>query len=266
MSFLELMDEGRRILQAALLRLGLELPLKLEPPPDPSMGDLSASLAFEAAKILKATPVEVAERIRANISTSDLTLIDRFEVAGGGYLNIRAKRKEYLNRIVEEVKNQGNGYGSIPVDGRKILVEHTNSNPNKALHMGTIRNSLLGDAVYRLLKFRGHDVQVVNYIDDSGAQVADNVVAHLFLGYPTSPPEGEKYDHYCGRIYAEVNDRAQHDPSVEEKRRLVLKLIEEGGTKPAPLPRNSPRGSLKSNLRHAGSLASTSICSTGNRT
>jgi len=100
MSFLELMDEARRNLQAALLKLGLEeLPLKLEPPPDPSMGDLSASLAFEEAKILKATPVEVAERIRANISTSDLTLIERFEVAGGGYLNIRAKGKEYLSGI-----------------------------------------------------------------------------------------------------------------------------------------------------------------------
>jgi len=249
MAFLELMDEARRAIEAALSKLNIELHPKLEPPPNTTMGDLSTSVAFEASKLLGISPVKAAERILANISGSDLVLIDRFEVAGGGYLNIWVKGREYLNGIVEEVRRRGDEYGSISVDRKKILIEHTNSNPNKALHMGTIRNSLLGDAVSRLLIFRGHDVQVVNYIDDSGAQVADNVVAHMFLGYPLSPPEGEKYDHYCGRIYAEVNERSQHDPSIEEKRRSVLKLIEEGNNEASTLAKELSKKVVEEQLK-----------------
>ncbi|MGQ9513561.1 MAG: arginine--tRNA ligase [Thermoproteota archaeon] len=250
MAFLKLIDEARKALQASLRRLGLpELHLKLEPPPDPSFGDLSTSLAFEVSRILGITPLEAATKICDGIPTDNLVLIDRFEVAGGGYLNVRVKESSYLNSIVQLVKSEGDKYGSLPNGRLKILVEHTNSNPNKALHIGTIRNSILGDSVYRLLKFRGHEVQVVNYIDDSGAQVADNVVAHLFLGYPISPPNGEKYDHYCGRIYAEVNNRVQHDKSIEERRRLVLKMIEEGGNEASELAKEISKRVVEEQLK-----------------
>jgi arginyl-tRNA synthetase len=250
MTFLDLMDEARHALQIALDRLGLsELRVKLEPPPSPSMGDLSTSLAFEASKILGTSPIDAANRIRDNIPVSDLVLIERFEVAGGGYLNVRTKERDYVNRIVRQVETEGNEYGSVPAKRLKILIEHTNSNPNKALHVGTIRNSLLGDTVFRLLKFRGYDVEVVNYIDDSGAQVADNVVAHLFLGYPISPPGDEKYDHYCGRVYAEVNERAKHDQSIGEKRRLVLKLIEEGGNEASAIAKELSKRVVEEQLK-----------------
>jgi arginyl-tRNA synthetase len=250
MPYLEMMDEAYRVLGMALRKLGLtNMPIKLEPPPHPSLGDLSTAVAFEASKVLGVRPAEAAELIKANIEMSGFRLIGGLD-AVGGYLNVRARDEEYVKGIITQVAEQGNDYGSRPPSTkRKILVEHTNSNPNKALHMGIIRNSVLGDTLARLLRFMGHEVQVVNYVDDSGAQVADNVVAHLFLGYPLAAPEGMKYDHYCGSVYAEVSRRSQLDASVEEKRRLVLKMIEKGDNEASTLAKNLSKKVVSEQLK-----------------
>ena len=102
-------------------------------------------------------------------------------------------------------------------------------NPNKALHIGHARNLVLGDSLVRTMKRLGHEVQTLNYIDDSGAQVADVIVGLKFLKFSDQAPAGVKFDAYCGDVvYTKVNQMYEKDPSLKEKQRLVLKEIEKG--------------------------------------
>src|SRR3989442_11627 len=101
--------------------------------------------------------------------------------------------------------------------------------PKKELHVGHMRNVIIGDAVYRIMKATNHITTVLNYIDDSGLQVADIVVGFKFAGFEVEPPKGKKFDHYCGdEVYVKINEMYEKDPQLAEKRKLVLKEIEEG--------------------------------------
>ena len=119
--------------------------------------------------------------------------------------------------------------GSVKEKGEVVAIEHTNVNPNKALHIGHARNLVLGDSLVRVMRYMGHRVQALNYVDDSGAQVADIIVGFRFLGYPDAAPEGVKYDTYCGdKVYTKVTKEYQTDPGLKEKQSFVLKEIEKG--------------------------------------
>jgi arginyl-tRNA synthetase len=111
-----------------------------------------------------------------------------------------------------------------------IVIEHTSINPNKALHVGHMRNVIIGDALYRIMRATNHRTTVLNYIDDSGVQIADIVVGFKFAGFSVAPPtKNQKFDHYCGdEVYVKINEIYEKDPQVAEKRKLVLKEIEEG--------------------------------------
>ena len=111
-----------------------------------------------------------------------------------------------------------------------MVIEHTSVNPNKALHVGHMRNVIIGDALYRVMNATNHRATVLNYVDDSGLQVADIVVAFKFAGFPVEPPDGsQKFDQYCGdEVYVKVNELYEKDPQLAEKRKLVLREIEEG--------------------------------------
>ncbi len=107
-------------------------------------------------------------------------------------------------------------------------MEHTSVNPNKALHVGHLRNLTLGDSISRILAFTNHSVSILNYIDDSGLQVADVIVGIMFLGHSADAPTDLKFDHYAGdEIYVDVNKKYESDPSLKEKQKLVLRAIEE---------------------------------------
>ena len=113
---------------------------------------------------------------------------------------------------------------------RKVIVEHTSVNPNKALHVGHLRNVVIGDTLYRILKKTNHDVTVLNYVDDSGLQVADILVGFLYLKFPITPPDKNiKFARYCGNdIYVKVNELYEKDQSLVEKRKSLLKKLESG--------------------------------------
>ena len=219
----------RRALAEALSQLGQDEVILLETPPNPKMGDIASAVSFALAKRMRRNPAEVAKQILAHISVSPESMIDHVE-SSGAYLNFFMKTQRVAQATIDEMTSKGSSYGSVNVgNGERVLVEHTNVNPNKAIHIGHARNACLGDSLARLLKFAGYDVQVANYVDDTGTQVADVILGFLSLGFKTDPPKGIKFDHYCGDdVYVAVNRMYEDRPELIEERKRVCKKIEEG--------------------------------------
>jgi arginyl-tRNA synthetase len=158
---------------------------------------------------------------------------EKFEVAGAGYINARINREEAARLLLDPSKSQP---GSA--SGKKILVEHTSINPNKAAHIGHLRNAILGDTFVRLLRAAGARVDVQNYIDNTGVQVADVVVGFLYLQgkskedveqlIKASISEGERFDYYCWDLYARVSQWYEEDPQNKKVRLQTLHDLEHG--------------------------------------
>ncbi len=202
--------------------------LTVEKPPRLEFGDLAFPFPFQLAKELRLPPRKIAEQIVAEIDVPPE--VSRFEAAGGGYVNVFFDRWELFRSLFQWVGTTVNGENS-----KKIIVEHTNINPNKAAHIGHLRNSTLGDSFVRLLKAAGHRVEIQNYIDNTGVQVADVVVGfrhlrNLTLQEVASIPD--PFDYYCWDLYAEVSDWFGKDPSRLDLRMETLHAIE-SGTGPA---------------------------------
>ncbi|HME18986.1 MAG TPA: arginine--tRNA ligase, partial [Nitrososphaerales archaeon] len=146
----------------------------------------------------------------------------------GGYLNFVLDHARFAHDTLTEVMST-DLVGAGPPEKDTIAIEHTNVNPNKALHIGHARNLVLGDSLTRVMRHLGYRVQALNYIDDSGAQVADVIVGFRFLGLSEQAPPGMKYDVYCGdSVYAKVNQEYTTNPSLKEKQSLVLREVEKG--------------------------------------
>ena len=162
-----------RIAAALRDRYGLEpsaMPaIVIEYPPNRRFGDLAVTVAFELARTLRKAPRLIAQEIAESVG--ELKGVGRLEPTGAGYLNAFLDRAAFArDRVAGEAPTAGT------IAGPKTIVEHTAINPNKAAHVGHLRNAALGDTLCRLLRFRGAEVEVQNYIDDTGVQVADVVV------------------------------------------------------------------------------------------
>ncbi|MCS6784102.1 MAG: arginine--tRNA ligase [Candidatus Caldarchaeum sp.] len=218
----QFVDEVRDLLKKS----GVEEP-KTVFPKDPRFGDLSSPSAFDIAKKTGNPPVQEARALAARMSGEKLRYVEKIEVADPGYLNFYANWKTLAVEILSEAVERGPRYGEIDIGkGRYVLVEHTSVNPNKALHIGHARNVCLGDSIARLLTKTSHKVAVANYIDDSGVQMAEILLAFTHLGYSINPPEGEKFDQYCGRIYAEVSKKIESNPELENLKRKIAADLE----------------------------------------
>ncbi|HWS20136.1 MAG TPA: arginine--tRNA ligase, partial [Nitrososphaera sp.] len=149
----------------------------------------------------------------------------------GGHINFKANYAQLAPATLSQALSDPDNYG-YPNYGQDmhIVIEHTSVNPNKALHVGHMRNVIIGDTLYRIMRATNHRTTVLNYIDDSGVQIADIVVGFKFAGFPVTPPtKNQKFDQYCGdEVYVKINDMYEKDPGLAEKRKLVLKEIEEG--------------------------------------
>ena len=207
----------------------VELPnVVIEQPPKIEMGEYALPFSFELAKKLRKPPRKIAEEVIATIPPLEGFL--PFEVAGAGYVNARVDRAAMAREIVSGREHP------LPVEHPgKILVEHTSINPNKAAHIGHLRNSILGDTFVLLLRAAGREVDVQNYIDNTGVQVADVVVgfAHLekkskadIQQLITSEP---KFDYYCWDLYARVSQWYEPDKANLQVRLQTLHAIEQGG-------------------------------------
>jgi arginyl-tRNA synthetase len=221
-------------------QLNLELEeIAVEIPPQREMGDLAFPLAFDLAKRIKAAtgekrnPRELAGRLAAGLE--GIAGIARVEIAGPGYLNIFYDRPDFFRRQLD-----GTGQAAAASSGGKLIVEHTSINPNKAAHIGHVRNAVLGDTTSRILKAIGETVEIHNYIDNTGVQVADVVVGFLQLEKLTLAEirqlaerpvnqRSDSFDYYCWDLYARVGAWYEEDRSRLEIRARTLHEIEEGG-------------------------------------
>ena len=208
-------------------------PISFQYPPRPELGDLAITAPFDLAKVLRRKPREVAERVSSDLAGSDG--IRKAEVAGGGYVNVFLKRGAVLrgvhDRLVEPRPSP---------EGPRTIVEHTSINPNKAAHIGHLRNAVLGDTFVRVLKERGREVGVQNYIDDTGVQVADVVVGFTHLERKSAEEvhalaAEPRFDYYCWDLYAKVGDFYAADPANRKLQAETLHQIEKGGNPTAEL-------------------------------
>ena len=211
---------------------GVELErVVIEQPPSVKFGEYALPLAFELAKKLRKAPRKIAEEIVGGIGA--IKGFEKFEVAGAGYINARVDRASVAAALV---RDEG---PAVEVAAGKILVEHSSINPNKAAHIGHLRNAILGDTFVRLLQFAGREVDVQNYIDNTGVQVADVVVGFLHLEKKSraeieqlakQPP---RFDYYCWDLYAKVSQWYEADAENKKIRLRTLHEIEQGGTESA---------------------------------
>ena len=198
----------------------------IEQPPKVEFGEYALPLAFELAKKLRQAPRKIAEEIVKGIGP--IPGFEKLELAGAGYINARLKRQELAAALVADEKP------GAEISSGKILVEHSSINPNKAAHVGHLRNAILGDTFVRLLKFTGREVDIQNYIDNTGAQVADVVVGFLNIekksrGEIEQLTRQPRFDYYCWELYARVSQWYAQDQQSLQLRQQVLHSIEAGG-------------------------------------
>lgn len=226
-------------------RYGVSLPqVVAEQPPRVELGDLAFPFCFELAKKLRRAPRQIAAEIVQDLP--DLPGVAKVEVAGPGYLNCFLKRDEIFRRLL-----QLPGDGPSPSDSDKVIVEHTNINPNKAAHIGHLRNAVLGDTFARLLRSAGKRVEVQNYIDDTGVQVADVVVGFRYLEKKTLAEIQAlpgKFDYYCWDLYARVSSFYEASPENRELRGRTLGEIETGRGETAAIARYVSRTIVRCHL------------------
>jgi arginyl-tRNA synthetase len=209
-------------------RYKTDVPIATERPPKLAMGEAASPVCFELAKRLKKPPRALAQEI-AN-SLAPIPGVAGVDVAGAGYLNFFFDRTAFLLGALEETRRKPD---AASVDAPKTIVEHTAINPNKAAHIGHLRNAVLGDTFVRLLRHIGRNVEVQNYIDNTGVQVADVVLGFIYVEkLPLDDvyvmAEGPKFDYYCWDLYAQVTQFLAEDKSRLELRARTLKDIEEG--------------------------------------
>jgi len=229
------LETQQRIQQrfVALVRelYNLELgPPALDSPPSLEMGDLSLAACFELAKRLRQPPRKIAQTLAERFLP--VAGVERVTTAGAGYINFHLDRARAAAALL--ARRRAGGTSLAALEG-KVLVEHTSINPNKAAHIGHLRNAILGDTFVRLLKFRGHQVEVQNYIDNTGVQVADVVVGFVHLEQKNLQDVArliedprQRFDYLCWDLYARVFQLYQDNKEALSLRAQALKDIEEG--------------------------------------
>jgi arginyl-tRNA synthetase len=204
-------------------RFGVEHTPVLEVPPRRELGDLATPAPMQLARVLKRNPRAIAEELKGALHLP--AEVREVRVEGAGYLNLVLDRARIAGGLLDAPLLPGGARFA------KVIVEHTNINPNKAAHIGHLRNAVLGDVLSRALKSLGYPVEVQNYIDDTGVQLADVVVGFLDLRGLT-PAEvaaiPEPFDYACWDLYSEVGRWYEEDPARQQLRRETLHQLETG--------------------------------------
>ena len=227
-----------RIRAAAVEVFGVPLDqINADTPPKPELGDLAFPISFELAKLVKQktgekqNPRAIAEKLKERLE--DLEEVSRVEIAGAGYVNVFFDRAKLLNLFS---RSEGRLIVYLDQHGPKKMVEHTSINPNKAAHIGHVRNAVLGDTFVRILQAAGDRVEVQNYIDNTGVQVADVVVGFIHLenkdleqikALDQSLTADYTFDYYCWDLYTKVG-LFYRDSENLKLRNDVLHAIEAG--------------------------------------
>lgn len=258
MTFKLFTDEVDLIIKKSLERIGYgSQNYNLLEPPRTEYGDITCNVAFILSKKFSKSPYEIACQIVKGWSDycreteHKINYVKSVEVHNAGYINFTANFDSLgamtLSTILE---NKAFGFDDIG-KGKKVILEHTSVNPNKALHIGHLRNVILGDTLYRLLKQTNHDVIVTNYIDDSGLQIADIVVGFQYAKFPIDPSDKTvKFDRYCGdEIYVKVNNLYKVDSSLLKIRTEILRQLETDDNEVSSFASKITRKVLESQLK-----------------
>ncbi|HEY2295018.1 MAG TPA: arginine--tRNA ligase [Thermoanaerobaculia bacterium] len=204
-------------------RFGVAHEPVLEVPPRRELGDLSSPAAMQLARVLKRNPRAIAEELAKALPRP--SLVRDVQIQGAGFLNFFLDRRAFAAALMDASLLDGGARGG------KVVIEHTNINPNKAAHIGHLRNAVLGDVLGRSLKSLGYPVEIQNYIDDTGVQLADVVVGFVDLrGIPLAEVAAipEPFDFYCWDLYSEVGRWLAEDPERQRLRRETLHEMEIG--------------------------------------
>jgi len=204
----------------------------IEQPPKVELGEYALPLAFDLAKKLRKAPRKIADEIVAGLGPVEG--FEKFEVAGAGYINARVDRAAVAVALASDEKPKSD------VAKGKILVEHSSINPNKAAHIGHLRNAILGDTFVRLLEYAGREVDVQNYIDNTGVQVADVVVGFTRIEKQSGTEIEQlarqpRFDYYCWELYARVSQWYEQDKQNLEVRAQTLHAIEDASSETAAI-------------------------------
>lgn len=212
--------------------------------PQAKMGDFALTFPFQLAKKLNRQPREMALEICAQIS--DLDDIEKIEVAGPGYINLFVNKRSFFLRQIDSL-----GKPSLKGEEKKIIIEHTNINPNKAAHIGHLRNAVLGDTLGKCLKYKGENVEIQNYIDDTGIQVVDVTFGFMDMEKKTLKDIqnlGGKFDYYCWDLYTCVASYLEEHSEAQARKSEILKKIERGKAPEAEIANHISRRILRAHL------------------
>lgn len=218
-----LMSESIKALNDAINSLGWTIPeeIKVEEPPNPELGDVASSVSFQLAKDLKRSPMDITNEILEVIKLPDI--FSRID-SKGPYINFYADYNQYSRLVLNSVNED---YGQLETKNTKVILEHTSANPNGPLHIGHIRNSIIGDSLARVLRSAGYDVETQYYVNDMGRQIAMIVWGLLNLDFEMDP--NGKPDHEIGKLYFKVNEELRSDPDLKDEVSALLKRYERGG-------------------------------------
>jgi arginyl-tRNA synthetase len=218
--------------------------LDMAPTPDPKMGDLALTFPFTLAKTLKKAPRTIAQEAAPLLAS--VPGVVKAEVAGGGFLNLWLDKAAVTAEAVRLAGRTDLG----PEEG-KIVIEHTNINPNKAAHIGHLRNACLGDTLARALRYKGETVEVQNYIDDTGVQVVDVVYGFMELEGRTVEDLEKlpgKFDYYCWDLYARASAYLAGHPEAQARKADIMKRMEHGQDPEYALSRYISRRIVRAHL------------------
>ncbi len=219
-----------------------EVPLNV--PPKPEMGDFSSAICLSLAKQRKRAPTEIARETLKRLQSNLPPFIREIVVTPPGYLNFKVDWPSLAQHLISKIIEEGDLSRPSVAKKEKVFIEHTSVNPNKAMHIGHLRNAVLGDTVARIFKWLGFSTEVCNYIDDTGLQVVDVVTALLYLDPPFYNDDsedfetiwekartGRSFDYFCWDLYTRFQNEIEKKKDLAEKREGVLHKIE-GGVHP----------------------------------
>jgi len=220
----------------------------VEQPADEKFGDYATNVAMALARELRRSPMEIAKEIAGKLPGFDF--IDRIEIEQPGFINFYLK-KENLIRNLDEITKLAENYGSSDIGHqKKIVLEHTAVNPNKALHIGHLRSACLGSACAKILRFLNYNVEEEYYVDDTGVQVAVSALGAAELDIKRKPEE--KFDHYAGRVYVETIKRMEKSKRLEKKKDEIIDNLDKQEGKSLVSLKEFVDNVIEANLETAG--------------
>ena len=194
-------------------------------PPQRELGDFSSAICLSVAKQKKQAPMRIAQDVAERLKSNLPPYIHDVGISPPGYLNFKVDWPALARDLIPRILQDGESFGKPAVGTKKkVFIEHTSVNPNKAMHIGHLRNSVLGDTVARVLKWLGFSTEVCNYIDDTGLQVVDVVTGFLYLDPPfytegsdfeairEKAAGNQPFDYYCWDLYARISTHFAEHP------------------------------------------------------